>query len=751
MPLPELPQYDETMTSLAAYLIVAPQKHPKALNTDTQDRISYTHLRMLNRYVLALRACGVPADTKELAAIADHLCLPFPRKDVDIIDRIELLRLEAFLHLRPDDPAATSRLRQLFNQRQSDFTYLVPTYQQLGFQSSVSDTLYAVHNLALAYEKRASDAAIDPYELTRTLDNILPVFRGRGKLARHDRDISLMLRLYHGLNGGLDKKHLEMLRLLVSKAQQSGGLWGVSSPHDAEDLIAAMYRRRLPSRNTSRMMDEDATRPSENSHDASRQNGHKAEGNSSSEHDLRNIIVTTCRVIENLAPLCQDYDFVASAVEQSMELWWGQFYGPHAPLTLHTIFPNETEYLTAACLTVTAANAYFGVSLKERSWIDGLRRHAEQYIEPSAEESVRIALQQWIDIDIVKAKPLELGMSGSSVLRIHPKISIPMLDDLRIPEMSLIVKYGPSAEIEKERQNYKHLPEHIKEHFVRIPNKSYTNDQGQTFVIMQDLNNYTTIFENYEWLLHNQPEQAARRLLRCLTAIHKGAGGEQRLSTNKHLLDIYIVPMVRESEQIVAAAEYVRRRGSSHDTQRMEGFLDINSKLQKLITSVSVLGAFPLAFMHGDLHTRNIMVKKARGPRKPSSYEYKLIDLEKMRQDGDAAHDAGQLLVDLDLLHLHRVPQRQVNVDMGLLKFRNFIEAGYIKFATERGDSGFRTRLDLAKTRAMIRIMKGRFKRAVDHLDHHEYELADDRISENIAMIDRMHGALDNVLVELVP
>jgi hypothetical protein len=207
--------------------------------------------------------------------------------------------------------------------------------------------------------------------------------------------------------------------------------------------------------------------------------------------------------------------------------------------------------------------------------------------------------------------------------------------------------------------------------------------------------------------------------------------------------------MVRESEQISAAVEYIRRHGLTQDTRRMDGFLDINSKLQKLITSVSALSAFPLAFMHGDLHTRNIMVKKTRSMRRPS-YEYKLIDLEKMRQDGDAAHDAGQLLVDLELLPLHGEAKRQKSVDIGLVKFSDFIESGYIRFATERGDGEFRTRLELAKARAIIRIMKGRFKRAVDHFDHHEYEVADDYVIENIAMIDRMHSALDNLMLRIV-
>ncbi|MBZ0286249.1 MAG: hypothetical protein K8I30_01440, partial [Anaerolineae bacterium] len=119
---------------------------------------------------------------------------------------------------------------------------------------------------------------------------------------------------------------------------------------------------------------------------------------------------------------------------------------------------------------------------------------------------------------------------------------------------------------------------------------------------------------------------------------------------------------------------------------------------------------FPLACMHGDLHTRNIMVrrlKRSENPERDNEIDFKLIDLEKFRRSGDAALDAGELLVDLELL---RAPRNVASDRDPLVSMMKSLDNLYTGFAEEREDSTFPVRMELAQARALIRVAKGRTK-----------------------------------------
>src|SRR5690606_22552400 len=116
---------------------------------------------------------------------------------------------------------------------------------------------------------------------------------------------------------------------------------------------------------------------------------------------------------------------------------------------------------------------------------------------------------------------------------------------------SLIVKYGPHEEIEQERRNYDALPPRLRTFFVSIPNIIYTNEQGQGFVIMQDLHDYQTLYEIYDLLLTSDIE-FSRLLSSFLLEIHKGANIRPRQATGVHVRDLYIRPILEQADYIFA-------------------------------------------------------------------------------------------------------------------------------------------------------------------------------------------------------
>ena len=78
-----------------------------------------------------------------------------------------------------------------------------------------------------------------------------------------------------------------------------------------------------------------------------------------------------------------------------------------------------------------------------------------------------------------------------------------------------------------------------------------------------------------------------------------------------------------------------------------------------------------------------------------------------MRRDGDAALDAGELFVDLEIM----MNSLRGNSDRRPIQtLIDSLRATYDDFARERRDPNFNTRVQLARARAIIRVAKGRTK-----------------------------------------
>lgn len=714
----ELTDYDMTMTRLAAYLLAAHEKHRNTLLSGNDGRLKTPKLKLMLRYIQAMLACGIPRDVAEMHKVLSYFRIPL-RHNNGVLNVAEALRLEGLLLLRSGDALVMPRLQLLLNQRQTDGTYFIPDHGANVLHDPVSGTLRAVRLLLLARNRPSIKALIDEDALRVSLDKVYPLVKKR------ERDVAQVLRLYFDLNHHLSDEQQRLLKGLLSKAQTGGGLWGLSKTNQAEDLIVAIHQRRLPARYTLRpSADTDDLRTPDDIID-----------------DMRNIIVTTCSIVDHLAPLRRAYTPVADALEQGMTLWWELFAGKDAPLIMQTIFPDEHEFLTIMCLTMIAASAYTGEVLKERAWLAELRSQAKTFSGASEKQWVAEALRHWLEVDIQNEHRLELGLSGSNVMRFTPYIALHKLWALPVEHLSLIVKYGRREEIEAERRNYQMIPPSIRRHFVRLPDKSYDNQQGMTFVIMEDLTDYVTVFEAYERLVQSNEKRFSRALMKVLREVH-GQPSNPRTSTPRHLRELYLLPMLAESEQIVGMAEYIRRRGKP-DRLSTQDFQQIDEMLRSLIRPINELTYFPLAFMHGDLHTRNIMVMSTRQGRR--DYTFKLIDLEKMRVEGDMAHDAGQLLADLDFL--------TVNAERPLsgsaVQLRDHLLEAYQRYAKERQDTHFNLRLELAMARAYMRITKGRFKRALRHLDNREYTDADTVIYNTIGLIESTRDTLKRLITML--
>lgn len=681
MTLRELPDLEQTLGELVLDLLRARFEYPELVLSaplDARGEISANAVRVTQHYTTALLAYGFSPDQDELKEASAWFATPFPNELRRRIDAVEMNRLEALLSLSPTHPYVLPRLQQLIQQR-------TPTdYFDIQSSDLTFDTLWTIKVMALAREVGVLNGLMAEADLRKWSNRMVQDIR-------RDKDLALALRLRHELLGRLtpvqQRKHL---RNLLQIAEQSGGLWGLSQ--DMIGIGQSIEQQQLT-----------------------------ADLIADFREIFRETVLSTCYVIENLMPMLVAYPEMEPVVCRATELWWGVFHGPNAVETLRTLFPNPYDYLLIVSRTLVSIRAFLGQPLIHWGATYIHRKMAAQqvrHVEPSDTVNIRKALQNWIQVDLERPpEQMRLGMSDSNIVRIRPRICNPMQpeDDtfrLTIPNAdSLVVKYGPIEEIEAERVSYDHLPAAIKDCFVNIPQPSYVDEsKRRAYVIMADLHRYRTLYDALQKVpqIH---EALVNELAPFLLRVHRG-DGRPRVSTQDGLLmQLYLLPMQQHVRQVFS---YILENKLLESTDKLRYALNLQRMLLDTIGHVVRqqldLEAFPIACMHGDLHTRNIMVRRLKqrdNADRESELDFKLIDLEKFRRNGDAALDAGELLVDLELLRAPRNIAAERDPIFSLMKA---IQETYSSFAREREDVSFAIRVQLAQARSLIRIAKGRSK-----------------------------------------
>ncbi len=679
MPKRRLPDLEQTLGDLVLDLLRAPRAFPELIRSDPLGQhgdYSANAVRVTQHYTAALLAYGFEETHEELQRAADWFAVPFPNEYHVRVDAVEMTRLEALLLLGAPKETVMPRLEQLARQRSLEGDHFVIESRGGGF-----DTLWALKVLRQADERGMLNGLVDAQQLRQLAGRIIP------STTRH-KDLALALRLRYEMAGKLRQTQVQSLDKLMDIADRSGGLWGLDL--DMLWIAEAMQQQAL------------------------------SPGDFATHREaLREMILSTCYVIENLMPLAPEYPELEAPLQRAMELWWNIFHGRNTLHTLQSLFPAPYDYLMILARTLVAVRAYLGQPLIHWGAAHVHRKLAEQeleQVEPPHRDSIRQALRNWLRVGLESPpERLRLGMSDTDIVRVQPRVWNPMYPDegaVQIPYAdSLIVKFGRVDEVNRERDNYQSLPANVRSCFARLPDPSYVDEHGRAFLILQDLNRYLTLHE----ILHRIPqsrEALNREIGPFLLWMHQGQVRNPRPGPYGLLWELYLLPMQGHIGRIFG---YIQDNGlldGKRAAEEKAGHLKqrLLNLMGDLVRHQLLLEGFPVAYMHGDLHSRNIMVRRLRRHERANGdneLDFKLIDLEKFRLEGDAALDAGELLADLKLAAatLKGASDRRPLEDLSAA-----VRRAYTTFAQERGDETFPIRLDLAQARALIRVAKGRTK-----------------------------------------
>ncbi len=592
----ELPELEKTLVTLAVDLLRAPQEHPDLVvsEPDAQGEVTRNAVRVTLHYFTALLAYGFPVGYAAVRQAADWFSTPFPTNQHSRIEMIEMSRLEALLSISPKRELVTVRLRQLVDQSTSEGQF------DLQSENPYFDTLWSLKVLNMARKTGVLDDLISPSRLKSLVDAHLP-------LSFADKDLALALNLRFELYGGLtNAQNKRYLQKLLGNWQNNGGLWDV--PRDMAWIPENLRKQQLSA------------------------------GEIRANRDaFRKMILSTCYVIENLAPLAEQFPEVTPALRGAVELWWSVFY-QNPSETLRELFPKPYDRIMMLARTLIMLRALFNEPLIE--W--GATHIYEELVaqhgiaeETEQRRNLRHVLQRLIAVDI-EGEPdsLRLGLSESNVVRVRPHVQS-LYDETRMSfAETLIVKYGPKVSIQAERESFTKLPDSIRDCFVRIPQDTYADSEsGLSYVAMPDLHEHSTLYENIRSVAQIQPA-LMNELPPFLIHMHRGSDWSPVSASRGIVGDLYLLPMqfhianifkyLWEMEGFVLPDEAERSAAQALQQRLTERCAD-------LTMHQFALEKFPKAYMHGDLHSRNIMIRRnTRLANGGNELDFKLIDLENL-------------------------------------------------------------------------------------------------------------------------
>lgn len=679
--LTNLPDFKKSLVNLVMSLLRAPEEFSSIILTepDINGDVSQEAMRATLSYMMALLAYGFPEDDEVVTQVGNWLLRSLK---ADHVDANEMYRLEGLLQLRRHDMAIRPRLEKLAKQRTHDGSFIIQA------EPTQYDTLWAIKLLGRAVRSRViKPDVISLDELRLTLERII-------QPGLSDKDLALALRLYFELfDEQLSVPARQLLNLRLLDTGNKHMLWGLT-----QDTLWIPDRMRR-------------------------------------DFDVQSIqqqypvfcraIHTTCMVIENLAPLMRQFTGVQPVLRQTLELWWEALHTDHLnddPAgKMRAIFYKPYDYLASLSLTMIALQAFLGEPLIHLSAPYVHRQMMEMPTDittPSEKENLKTALRRCFQIDSEgEPQRLTLGLSGAGVARVELKIRSPLSENFIFSD-SLVVKYGPRDEINQERENYELLPETIRSSFVNFPQQDahLDREQQRAYIVMPDLHGYRTLYEYYMGNMAPITASLQKNLGAFLLRIHQAKMYPAEYVPRGIIYDLYLRPM---QDNIATAFNYLWQYKLlvTDENQRIATLVHqkLVEELADLTRHQFELQQFPAALMHGDLHTRNIMIRRnANQSSGDVDLDFKLIDLEKVRLDGDPALDIGQFWVDV------RVTLGETSASVEnqspLRAVLTQVEKSYLDFAQLRQDRNFEMRYELAKARAYVRIAKGKTRQIEQQL-----------------------------------
>lgn len=294
-------------------------------------------------------------------------------------------------------------------------------------------------------------------------------------------------------------------------------------------------------------------------------------------------------------------------------------------------------------------------------------------------------------------KALTGGFSGADVYRIVGNSSFPGTRFTR-KTRQIVIKLSDHRLFEIEREKFESLPKSLRRYFVNF-NGSKQQVDGWFFILMPYLNSFETL-EKVLFFEKRKPstEGLARLVFDSMTNLQFSARGKK---SDFQSLVIHRLYLASIETSLLKSLEAWQKA-------------DVQKLIEKAYLSIKVFREASRKFevcsppfmtrMHGDCHSRNIMVN-------PRNMKMKFIDIDAFENDGDYVIDFGELIGDLNIY----IPTRycteteklvSIRPSSEALKFGNSLLRLLKNFAEKKHhDYNWENRLYLAQSRHLFNML----------------------------------------------
>lgn len=301
----------------------------------------------------------------------------------------------------------------------------------------------------------------------------------------------------------------------------------------------------------------------------------------------------------------------------------------------------------------------------------------------AVKESIRIQVLSW--------HRLTGGVSEAEVYRVFARIAYPRT---RFPRKykKIVIKFSDQRLFKIERKKFKSLPRELKKYFAKFDVPRQQVD-GWSFLIMPYLEDFDTL----EKILFReesivQIEELTSSLFENLAKLQFSAGGLNRNFPRLIAHRLYFSSIENSFLKVLD----IWRKLQEEVSLAIKVFKKLSKKAEDFEPPFTTR-------MHGDCHSRNIMINL-------KNMSMKFIDIDALEVKGDYILDFGELTGDLKVyaptrfcrdIERNSLPrssasaQKAVDLLLGRLK----------DFALSHDDSKWRKRLYLAQTRFLLNIL----------------------------------------------
>lgn len=304
------------------------------------------------------------------------------------------------------------------------------------------------------------------------------------------------------------------------------------------------------------------------------------------------------------------------------------------------------------------------------------------------------AYLKYINVNANKIVRLTGGYSDSSVFRIQMTLSIPGTKEHEPSQM--IVKVNSKDSFELEQRNFAEISNLLKHHFAEIPeSEKVVKIDDKRVLFMQDLFEYETLEEILSYINKSNLPKLASYVADFLTHLYSNT-----LSTNLTGNIIHNKYLNRIFNDLVSIRSIQNLEEKSRKIQE-----EITLLFVEIIQKSVKIEPAQLSFMHGDLNLRNLMIYESKG-----SYDIKLIDIDKLSNQGDYVFDIGELLANLKIQN----PRKEIYTEFENILENKFREWQASKMELKDDLDKFQARLHLSQACSLIKLAKISFHRQLE-------------------------------------